>query len=180
MISIKDNCYNKLEASNNCLNLVEILSEYAPLVKSRASYFSFDGCELEDLIQEGNIGLISAYLKHDDKLSSFSTFSRKCVDSAIIDYLRKNNKLSNIPKNMIVDIDGLEVADFSQSPEHYLLINDEYKSLIKKAKTQLSKFEFSVFSYTINGYSASEIANKLSVTIKSVRNAICRIRTKLK
>ncbi len=180
LFSLSDNYDNRCNLTDGYSSLVKVLSEYAPLVKSRASSFCFDGCELDDLIQEGNIGLILAYFKYNSELSSFSTFARKCIDSAIIDYLRKNNRLTSVPKKLLVDISEIEVADSAPSPEHYVFVSDEYNNLVTKAETTLSKFEFSVFSDIINGFSVAEIADKNEVAVKSIRNAVNRIRAKLK
>lgn len=159
---------------------MSVLSDYAPLVKSRAMLFVNDSCELEDLIQEGNIGLLSATFKYDDSLSAFSTFARRCIDSAIIDYLRKNSKLSVIPQGMLVDIDDIEIPDSAASPEYEVAVKDEYNEMVNKARSVLSDFEFSVFSGLLRGDSHAEIAAQNGVELKAVRNAVQRIRTKLK
>ena len=157
-----------------------VLADYSPLVKSRALLFVNDSCELEDLIQEGNIGLLSATFKYDESLSAFSTFARRCIDSAIIDYLRKNSKLSVVPQGMIVDINDIEIPDNAASPEYEVAIKDEYNEMVNKAKSALSGFEYSVFCGLIRGDSHAEIAAQNGVELKSVRNAVQRIRIKLK
>lgn len=157
-----------------------VLVDYAPLVKSRAMLFVNDSCELEDLIQEGNIGLLSAAFKYDESLSAFSTFARRCIDSAIIDYLRKNSKPSVIPQGMLVDIDDIDIPDNAASPEHEVAVKDEYNEMVNKAKSVLSGFEYSVFGGLVRGDSHAEIAAQIGVELKAVRNAVQRIRTKLK
>ena len=83
-----DNGINNINNSDK-LTPLSVLVDYAPLVKSRALLFLSSGCELEDLIQEGSIGLYSASLTYNCELSAFGTFARRCIDSAIIDYLRR-------------------------------------------------------------------------------------------
>lgn len=158
---------------------VAVLTKYAPLVKSRAVYFSGPDLELEDMIQEGNIGLLTAALKYDSSIASFATFARRCIDSAIIDYLRKARKISHIPNDLLVDINGIEVADSAPDPAHSVSVKDEYRSFLEKAGSVLSSFEYSVFSGMLQGLSSGEIAGNLGVDIKSVRNAVQRIRVKL-
>lgn len=165
---------------NESLSVVRIVTEYAPLVKSRALSFLTSGCELDDLIQEGNIGLLSAAMKYDECLSSFPTFARRCIDSAIIDYLRKSSKLSHIPEALLVDIADVQVADTSPEPEHQVSVKDEYDSMLKKASLCLSKLELSVFSDMLSGFSYDEISLRHGINLKSVNNAIRRIRVKLK
>lgn len=170
----------KLDKSVNGFSHMTVLADYSSLVKSRAMLFSSDISELDDLIQEGNIGLLSATLKYDKSLSAFSTFARRCIDSAIIDYLRKNSKISVIPSRKLVDIDDIEIPDSSPDPEHTVAIKEEYSQMLNKAKLELSAFEYSVFGGLLRGDSHAEIAVQNGVEIKAVRNAVQRIRTKLK
>ena len=179
MYSSKENSFDSPVIANGYPSLVAVLTKYAPLVKSRALSFLCYGCELDDLVQEGNIGLLTAVAKYNSGLSAFTTFARKCIDSAIIDYLRKHRKISGIPEGMLVDINGIEVADTSPDPEYSVYIKDEYRHMVDKAGTVLSGYEFAVFSDMLRGYSFKEIAVRNSCGIKSVRNAVQRIRAKL-
>ncbi len=161
-------------------SVVTILSEYAPLVKSRALKYLNNYCELDDLIQEGNIGLLTAASKYISGLSSFTTFAQRCIDASIIDYLRRLNKLSQIPKDLLVDIGDVQVVDFSADPEQTLTVKDEYLKVVERARLVLSKGEFAVFSYILRGFSSKEIALRLETGLKSVNNTVGRIRAKLK
>lgn len=171
---------NSVEAKSNGLSAVQIVTEYAPLVKSRALSFLTNGCELDDLIQEGNIGLLSAALRYNEGLSSFATFARRCIDAAIIDYLRKSSKLSQIPSKMLVDINDIQIADSSPDLAHFVSVKEEYAQLLEKAESVLSNLEYAVFSDMLGGYSYDEIALHNNINLKSVNNAIRRIRQKLK
>ncbi len=171
---------NNKSSGNNSLSPMKVLSDYAPLVKSRAMYFVTYGFELDDLIQEGNIGLFTATLKYDSSLSAFSTFARKCIDAAIIDSLRRSQKLSKVPEKFLVDITEVDVPDTAPDIEHYVAVKEEYTQMLNKANSVLSDFEYSVFSGLLSGNSHAEIAEKNGVEIKAVRNAVQRIRSKLK
>lgn len=174
---------NVFEASENQVShrsAVSVLKEYAPLVRSRACHFASSSNETEDLIQEGNIGLFSAYMNYDSSLSSFGTFAKRCIDAAMIDCLRKTHKLSSVPEDMKVDISGLEVADASPDPAHFVLVKDEYERYMVKARSVLSCLEYKVFSDMLRGYTAAETAKDNGISVKSVTNAISRIRAKLK
>lgn len=165
---------------NSDASTVEILTEYAPLVKSRALKFLNNNCELDDLIQEGSIGLLSASRRYNGELSAFTTFARRCIDASIIDYLRKSSKLSQIPESMLVDISDVQIADLSVDPEHAVSVKDEYMLTLEKAGNSLSGIESVVFSELLHGFSIDEIAERNGMNVKSVNNAIWRIRTKLK
>lgn len=174
-----DNGINNINNSDKFTPL-SVLVDYAPLVKSRALLFLSSGCELEDLIQEGSIGLYSASLTYNCELSTFGTFARRCIDSAIIDYLRRMQKASSIPNELFVDIDDIEVADNYLDVEYFISVKDEYSSLREKALKCLSAFEFTVFTDLLRGYQQKEIAIRNKTELKSVHNAVQRIRTKLK
>lgn len=173
--------FNKCGAGDlNEISFVEILTEYSPLVKSRALFFLSNSCEFDDLIQEGTIGLLSAFHKYDEKLSGFATFARRCIDASIIDYLRKSSKLSQVPENMLVDISDIQIADSSLDPVNTVALKDEYTGIVNKANEVLSSLELTVFKALTSGLTRDEIANKNKMSVKSVDNAIQRIRTKLK
>jgi len=171
---------NALFVDNEGLSTVSLFTKYSPLVKSRALRFLVPGMELDDLIQEGNIGLLFAVRKYDSRVSAFATFARKCIDSAIIDHLRKMRKVSTVPGELLVDINDVEVVDLRSDLEHSVSLKEEYQHFLTKAEEILSAFEHSIFLMMLRGYSPSEIAGMKSVDLKSVRNAVQRIRTKLK
>ncbi len=159
---------------------VEALALYAPLVKSRALKYVSGNVELDDLIQEGSIGFLTAYLRYRAELSGFTTFAVRCIDSAIIDYLRRQNKNSQIPDELVVDIDDFDIADRSVNIENSLAVKDEYRKMLDKAHSVLSEIEFSVFSDLLRGYTNREIAVRCSLSGQAVNNAVQRIRRKLK
>ena len=161
-------------------SVVTVLSDYALLVKSRALKYLNNYCELEDLIQEGNIGLLTAFRKYNSELSGFTTFARRCIDASIVDYLRRLNKLTEIPKELLVDIGDVQVADTQSNPEQRVAVKDEYLKVVERARTDLSNREFAVFSYILRGFSPKEIALRLETDLKSVNNTVGRIRAKLK
>ena len=162
------------------LSPVDVITEYASLVKSRVLRYMSSGCELDDLIQEGNIGLLGASHAYNSELSSFATFARRCIDASIIDYLRKSNKTSKIPDELLVDIGDVQVADSSPDMLYSLSVKEEYTKVVSKANSVLSDMELTVFSDLLHGYSYDEIAQRHGLSLKSVNNAVLRIRKKLK
>ena len=180
MITPENSIKSGMSADVTSKSVVTVLSDYAPLVKSRALRYLNNYCELEDLIQEGNIGLLSAFKKYNCELSGFTTFARRCIDASIVDYLRRLNKLTEIPKELLVDIGDVQIADTQSDPEQRLTVKDEYLKVVERARTDLSNREFAVFSYILRGFSPKEIALRLETDLKSVNNTIGRIRAKLK
>ena len=129
--------------------------------------------EKEDLRQEGLIALFKAVHLFDPKLSSFSTFARICMRSAISDGLRKYNRV-------------LEKADFEEenfsceeSPESRLMEKVRLQVMMQKMEDSLSPMERRVFGLHLRGKGASEIASLLGKNVKSVENTLFRARRKL-
>jgi len=160
--------------------LLKVLGKYAPLVKGCVGCFSGKGIEYDDLMQDGMIGLVTAVNSFDSNLSSFSTFAKMCVMSALAGAFRANNKKSTVPKELFVEIDENTFWDDSSDPEFLFGIRDEYSGILKSLKKILSHFEYTVFCDKISGYQNEEIAIRHSVEKKSVENALNRIHNKVR
>lgn len=181
VLELSENRSDKFPADGRkAAPLVSLMTDYAHLVRSRAMSFICSDVELDDLMQEGFIGLLNASESFNGELSAFTTYARKCIDSAIIDFLRRTHKLSRIPESLIVDIDDVSMADVSPEPDYLVSVKDEFSSVIKRAENELSDFEFVVFSGILKGLGYEEIAKLNGVGVKAVRNAVGRFRAKLK
>ncbi len=133
----------------------------------------------EDAIQEATFALYSAIKGYDSQKSSFSTFASVCIKRAVISFLRSQNRKKNIPPELVSSIDEVEIAD-GNSPEKIFFDRDNLVSLTNNIKLELSPLEYKVLELYISGYRYSVIADRLSITEKSVSNAMLRIRKKLK
>ena len=162
-----------------------LLQKYIPLVKAQAALFKSSGIECEDLVQEGMIGLAAAIKSYDPSISSFSTFARLCINRAMIAAVRKNSHTRVIPKNLFIDSLHSETevdlkGSNEDNPENLFFARNDYSNFKQEAKFKLSDMEYNVLCYHIGGYSYKEISERLSLSAKSVDNAIQRIRCKLK
>lgn len=156
-----------------------LVARYIPMISSRVtSVLSGYHMEHDDYVQEGLIALLSAVNSFDFKSSSFSTYARICVDRVLIDVIRKENAKSKIPGSLVV---GFEETDFNEpnTPETLMLQREKVRELMAKLKSGLSGFEFAVLKAYLMGLTHKEIAEKLSVGVRAVNNAITRIRRKL-
>lgn len=155
-----------------------LMKKYKPIVNKIAKRYFIIGADLNDVIQEGMIGLFNAYNNFDKtKNASFKTFASLCINRQIISamnsaYKKKIELLdeSEIPKN----IEPLEY-----SPEDDIILNEEFETLKKEISKKLSSFEQVVLSNFLEDYSYEEIAKKLNLQKKSIDNALSRIRNKL-
>lgn len=170
----------------------QIFSKYINFVYLKARNYFLMGAEKEDLIQEGMIGLLKAIRGYDkNKLTSFKTFASICIKRQLITAIKSANSQKNMALNSSVDINddkseekvvnfngkGLE-SYISYTPEEIYLTKEQINGLKDHLQANLSKFEFEVFTYMVTGLSYKDIAVKLKKKIKSVDNAIQRIKRK--
>ena len=164
----------------------ELLNRYSYLIRCRASkYFSFAG-EMEDLYQEGTLGLLNAAIRFDDSFDiSFKNFASLCIERKIISYIRSNLKKREIPKDELVSIH--EINDFTLKkfnvnidPVDLIVDKENSANIIRRIKCKLSPFEYKVWRLYFLGYKSIKVAEILSVNSKSVDNALQRIRKKIK
>ena len=125
------------------------------------------------------MALFSAVKSYQEDKSSFSNFDFICINRSIVTQLRNHNAAHRVPGNLISPLDEVELFD-ENSPENIFIEKESYLSLAEAIKNDLSKLEYNVFYEFLAGCSYVEIAEKLNISVKSVDNALKRIRTKLK
>ena len=163
--------------------LTKLLLKYKPLIVSRINYFGFKKDEIDDITQECMFGVFTALMSYNPQKSSFSTFLRVCIDRMLISILRSKNALKSIPDGAFVSLDENSsngIDNTAISPETVLERIDGFHTLKSRVEAVLSKFEYSVLMHIFSGHSYSEISDLLGVTVKSVDNAVQRIRKKVK
>lgn len=169
-----------------------IFKKYEPLIvtvsKRMYRYCKNAGVEINDLIQEGRLGLnvaINGYQISKD--ATFYTYARTCIERGIINYVvrakRQKNRVLN--ESMSLELPDDEqykfekiFADNSQNPEIQVLEYEREQELINNVKENLTDFEQQVFELKLASFSYKEIAEILEKDLKSVDNALQRIRTK--
>lgn len=159
-------------------NLQIIINRYLPLIIKTAKKYCSPNA-VEDAVQEATFALYSAIKDYDSEKSSFSAFASLCIKRSVVSGLRKSTSKKTIPDEMLSSIEELQLADHN-SPENIIIEKENYKTLANTIKLELSSKEYSVLQFFLEGKSYSEIAKKLSLTEKSVDNALSRIRKKLK
>lgn len=173
----------------------EILFEkYKPLILSFSNkmykYCSNKGLELNDLIQEGMLGLNLALKNYDqDKDASFYTYAKKCIERKIISLVvsttRFKHKILNDSVSFEVKLNENEsfervIEDNSYNPEEIMMNLERENEIIEKAHTILTDLEKQVFDLKISGFNYKEIASILDKDPKTIDNAIQRLKTKIK
>jgi RNA polymerase sporulation-specific sigma factor len=158
-----------------------LLEKYISVIRKKAYEYSFCGIDVEDLTQEGTIGLINAVNSYDPASGvDFYPFACICIDRSIISVVRKSLRKKQIPADMMVPFDDqLSVAE-ADSPERMIIEKESYDRLMKSVKGKLTEFEFNVLNHYLYGESYHGIAKTLNCEPKAVDNAMVRIRRKLK
>lgn len=178
---------------DNVLAQEYLLHKYRKFVRAKARSYFFIGAEREDIIQEGMIGLYKAIRDFKgDKLSSFRAFAELCVTRQIITAIKTATRQKHIPLNSYVSLNkpiyeedsdrtlmdvvsGVKVAN----PEDMIISREEFVDIENKMNNILSDLEWRVLISYLDGKSYQEIATELNRHIKSIDNALQRVKRKL-
>ena len=191
--NLKDENIIELIKNEDEQALAYLLEKYKDIVNIKASKYYMIGSEKEDMIQEGMIGLFKAIKDfRNDKQNTFKTFANMCIERQMITAIKSSNRQKHMPLNSYLslntsaygnDEEGEELIDTFNSktiedPLETITKREYYQEVENAIDKNLSKFEKQVLNRYIKGESYVAIADKLEAPVKSVDNAIQRIRKK--
>lgn len=156
-----------------------LMGRYLGTIHNKAANWCGTEFDRDDYLQEGLIALYRAAKSYDFSSASFKSFANTCIDNAVKTVAKKNLKKGRIPENLITSLEDAEVP-LTSGPESQVIERETLLALFSEIKSVLSDFEYIVFTAYLTYYDYGMIAQKLNVTVKSVNNALCRIRSKLK
>ena len=170
-----------------------LLNKYKNFVRSRARSYFLIGADHEDIVQEGMIGLYKAIRDYrSEKLSSFRAFAELCVTRQIITAIKTATRQKHIPLNSYVSLNRpiydeesdrtlMDVLSEVQmaGPEELLISQEDYSSVENRISEVLSDLEMEVLNSYLEGKSYQEIAQDLGRHVKSIDNALQRVKRKL-
>lgn len=158
-----------------------IYSRYKSVIEYHANNFFLQGGNRDDLLQEGNIGLVKAVNAYKRGNASFKTFASTCIKNNILSEVSKDSKKSNYPLNESVPLENIESENISgPDPLTHVIEEENSEEGIKRVRAVLSDFEIKVVEYVLKGYSKNaEIAELMNKDAKSIDNAKQRILNKL-
>lgn len=173
--------------------LEELMIRYKNFVKSKSRMYFLIGADREDIIQEGMIGLFKAIRDFDEsKTSSFRSFAEICITRQIITAIKTATRQKHIPLNNYVSLSkpiydeesertllDIITASMVSNPEELIISKEEIKDIEKKINELLSKLEQEVLTLYLNGKSYQEIAERIGRDVKSIDNALQRVKKKL-
>ena len=171
-----------------------LLDKYKNLVNMKVGKYFIIGAEREDIIQEGMIGLFKAIKNFNaEKQNTFKSFANICIERQLITAIKSSNRQKHMPLNSYLSLntaaydnneeDSVELIDTFDSkmvedPLETVMKREYYEQVESAVNKHLSKFEKQVLDRFIKGESYQIIAQKLDSPVKSVDNAIQRIRKK--
>ncbi|MDQ0856762.1 RNA polymerase sporulation sigma factor SigH [Metabacillus idriensis] len=170
-----------------------LITKYRNFVRAKARSYFLIGADREDIIQEGMIGLYKAIRDfREDKLTSFKAFAELCITRQIITAIKTATRQKHIPLNSYVSLDkpiydeesdrtlmdvisGTKVMD----PEELIINQEEFDDIELKMGELLSDLERKVLVLYLDGRSYQEISEELNRHVKSIDNALQRVKRKL-
>lgn len=170
-----------------------LINKYKNFVRAKARSYFLIGADREDIVQEGMIGLYKSIRDfRGDKQASFKAFAELCITRQIITAIKTATRQKHIPLNSYVSLDkpiydedsdrtlldvicGSRVTD----PEELIINQEEFSGLEDKMGEILSDLERRVLMLYLDGRSYQEIAVDLDRHVKSIDNALQRVKRKL-
>ncbi len=170
-----------------------LITKYQSFVRLKARSYFLIGGDREDIIQEGMVGLYKAIRDYRvDRLSSFKAFAELCITRQIITAIKTATRQKHIPLNTSISLDKpvydeesdrtlLDViaGPILDDPEDLMIHKENFSQMEVEMNKVLSGLEKQVLALYLEGQSYQEISEELNRQVKSVDNALQRIKRKL-
>ena len=172
--------------------LAYLLNKYKNFVRSKARSYFLIGADHEDIVQEGMIGLYKAIRDFQpSRLASFRSFAELCVKRQIITAIKAATRQKHVPLNSYVSLNKplydeesdrtlLDVIEGRvTNPEELYISQEDLARIQTQISEVLSDLERQVLDAFMDGKSYQEIAELLGRHVKSIDNALQRVKRKL-
>ena len=170
-----------------------LMMKYKNFVRSKARSYFLIGADHEDIVQEGMIGLFKAIRDFKpDKLTSFRAFAELCVTRQIITAIKTATRQKHIPLNSYVSLNKpiyddenertlIDVIseELAANPEELLISREDISLIEGRIGDTLSPLEKQVLLRYLDGKSYQDISAELGRHVKSIDNALQRVKRKL-
>ena len=170
-----------------------LLNKYKNFVRTKARSYFLIGADHEDIVQEGMIGLYKAIRDYKaERLSSFRAFAELCVTRQIITAIKTATRQKHIPLNSYISLNKpiyeedsdrtlLDVIteEGMSNPEEMIIDREDLSVIEGKIGQMLSDLEKEVLVRYMEGKSYVEIADEMHRHVKSIDNALQRVKRKL-
>ena len=192
-LEMRDEDVVKLAQEPDGMALEYLLNKYKNFVRSKARSYFLIGADHEDIVQEGMIGLYKAIRDYkEEKLASFRAFAELCITRQIITAIKTATRQKHIPLNSYVSLNKpiydeesdrtlLDVITegWVANPEDMLINQEDIGAIEGKIGEMLSGLEKQVLLSYLEGKSYQEISAEMGRHVKSIDNALQRVKRKL-
>ncbi|MCM3170114.1 RNA polymerase sporulation sigma factor SigH [Peribacillus frigoritolerans] len=179
--------------SGDSESLAFLINKYQNFVRAKTRPYFLVGADKEDLVQEGMIGLYKAIRDfREDKVASFKAFAELCITRQIITAIKTATRQKHVPLNSYVSLDKPLYDEESNytlmdrisgekitNPEALFINQEKANDIELKIAELLSDLERSVLTLYMDGQSYVEISEELNTHVKSIDNALQRVKRKL-
>ncbi len=182
-----------VQKDRNELAMAHLVNKYKNFVRSKARSYFLVGADRDDIIQEGMIGLYKATRDFDyERQASFRAFAELCVTRQIITAIKTATRQKHMPLNSYISLNKPVYTEESErtlmdmianvrvsDPEELVIAREEFADIEKNMTYLLSELEWHVLLSYLDGKSYQEMAGETDRSIKSIDNALQRVKRKL-
>ncbi len=159
---------------------------YRPRIFALARRFFAPGADRDDLLQEATIGFFKAVRDYNSDCGSFSVFADLCVRRQVITFIKSATRRKHDTLNRAISLDAPVFDDSNETLVARLSAPEAphsdptHSTFLDALWSRCSDLERGVLSLYTSGYSFSEMATELGVHLKSIDNAVWRVKVKAK
>jgi RNA polymerase sporulation-specific sigma factor len=177
---------------NNSLAYEYLIFKYRNFVKNKSRAYFLIGADKEDILQEGMIGLYKAVRDfRRDKQASFRAFAELCITRQIITAIKTATRQKHMPLNSYISLNKQMYDDDDRTlmdvipraknvnPEELMIYREGLQEVERTIGKVLSELECQVLRSYLDGKTYQEIAADLDRHVKSIDNALQRVKRKL-
>ncbi len=195
LVEITDDDLVELFRNGEVRALNLLLERYRRFARAKARGYFLAGADFDDIEQEGMIGLFKAVRDfRPDRQASFRAFAELCITRQILTAIKTATRQKHQPLNRYVSLSGLRVVDEPASEwwveelldDHHVpdpadeVVSLEGMAAMRASMAEmLSNLEVDVLRLYLEGRSYQEIGALLNRHVKSIDNALQRIKRKL-
>lgn len=170
-----------------------LVAEYTPQINQLVKALFLKGGEREDLVQEGLIGLYEAVQAFKPKRKvKFRTFAMLCIKRQLYSAMESAGRDKHEPLNSYISLSDPLSAEhpeqtlesmldglMDKTPLDEIIDSESLMEYSQRFEETLTPLELAILIKYLEGSSYKEISRSTGRDLKSVDNAIQRIRKKL-
>lgn len=171
-----------------------LIVRYRRFARSKGRGYFLIGGDSEDVEQEALIGLYKAIRDYQpDRQASFRAFAELCITRQIITAIKTATRQKHQALNQYVSLSGVRGGDDAAErsleellddhhmadPAEHVVSGERMEAMRKAMAAMLSGLEVDVLRLYVEGKSYQEIGDHLGRHVKSIDNALQRIKRKV-